>query len=237
MIWSVHISRAVYVAAELGVADLLAGGPMTAAQLAQATRVHEPSLYRCCGCPPRLGVLTEQDGRLFALTVLGERLRAEVPASVRLWALLCESLETALGFEPLTELCRQVIEACVPERDLGAESCDDRRIGQAIGRNNAAGSPVPGIMFLVTESEELPGRRHWPQRYLAVAGFWRSAPASASGLPGWSMAWERAGTSRSSRSSSMMRCSGWRCQRHGRRGCASSAVMGRRSPAASVSLT
>ena len=88
MIWSVHISRAVYVAAELGVADLLAGGPMTAAQLAQATRVHEPSLYRCCGCPPRLGVLTEQDGRLFALTVLGERLRAEVPASVRLWALL-----------------------------------------------------------------------------------------------------------------------------------------------------
>ena len=47
----------------------------------------------------------------------------------------------------------------MPERDLGAESCDDRRIGQAIGRNNAAGSPVPGIMFLVTESEELPGRR------------------------------------------------------------------------------
>ena len=106
MIWSVHISRAVYVAAELGVADLLAGGPMTAAQLAQATRVHEPSLYRCCGCPPRLGVLTEQDGRLFALTVLGERLRAEVPASVRSWALLVESLETALGFEPLTETVR-----------------------------------------------------------------------------------------------------------------------------------
>ena len=50
-----------------------------------------------------LGVLTEQDGRSFGLTVLGERLRAEVPASVRSWALLVESLETALGFEPLTE--------------------------------------------------------------------------------------------------------------------------------------
>ena len=171
MIWSVHISRAVYVAAELGVADLLAGGPMTAAQLAQATRVHEPSLYRCCGCPPRLGVLTEQDGRLFALTVLGERLGAEVPASVRLWALLVESLETALGFEPLTELCRQVIGACVPECDLGAESCDDRRIGQAIGRNNAAGSPVPGIMFLVTESEELPGSVLAAYERAASAGF------------------------------------------------------------------
>jgi SAM-dependent methyltransferase len=103
MIWGVHISRAVYVTAELGVADLLAGGPMTAAQLAQATRVQEPSLYRVLRLLAALGVLTEQDGRLFGLTVLGERLRAEVPASVRSWALLVESLETALGFEPLTE--------------------------------------------------------------------------------------------------------------------------------------
>ena len=39
MIWGVHISRAVYLAVELGVADLLAGGPMTAPQLARATRV------------------------------------------------------------------------------------------------------------------------------------------------------------------------------------------------------
>lgn len=34
MIWGLHISRAVYVVAELGVADMLASGPMTAAQLA-----------------------------------------------------------------------------------------------------------------------------------------------------------------------------------------------------------
>jgi len=148
MIWGVHISRAVYVAAELGVADLLAGGPMTAAQLAQATRVHEPSLYRVLRLLAALGVLTEQDGCLFALTVLGERLRAEVPASVRSWALLVESLETALGFEPLTELCRQVIEACVPERDLGAESCDDRRIGQAIGRTMLPAPRYPALCSL-----------------------------------------------------------------------------------------
>jgi hypothetical protein len=76
---------------------------MTAAQLAQATRVHEPSLYRVLRLLAALGVLTEQDDRLFGLTVLGERLQAEAPASVRSWALLVESLETALGFEPLTE--------------------------------------------------------------------------------------------------------------------------------------
>ncbi len=38
------------------------------------------------------------------------------------------------------ELCLQVIEACMQERDLGAERCDDRRIGQAIGRTML---PVP----------------------------------------------------------------------------------------------
>jgi hypothetical protein len=103
MIWGVHISRAVYVAAELGVADLLAGGPLTAAQLAQARGVDERSLYRVLRLLAALGVLTEQDGRVFGLTELGERLRAGVPASVRSWALVCESLETALGFAPLTE--------------------------------------------------------------------------------------------------------------------------------------
>ncbi len=44
-------------------------------------------------------------------------------------------------------------------------------------------------------------------------------------------------TSRSSRSSSMMRCSGRRCRRHGRRGFVSSQAMGRRPSAASASLT
>ena len=42
----------------------------------------------------------------------------------------------------------QVIEACVHECDLGAESCDDRWIRQAHREGGAAGSPVPGMMFL-----------------------------------------------------------------------------------------
>ena len=45
MIWGIHISRAVYVAAELGIADRLASGPMSSAELA-GQRAHEPSLYR-----------------------------------------------------------------------------------------------------------------------------------------------------------------------------------------------
>src|SRR5215469_12189107 len=88
MIWGIHISRAVYVVADLGIADLLAGGPMTAAQLAQATQAHEPSLYRVLRLLASLGVLTEHDHRSFSLTALGERLRTDVPASMRAFSML-----------------------------------------------------------------------------------------------------------------------------------------------------
>ncbi len=103
MIWGIHISRAVYVVAALGIADLLADGPMTAAQLAQATQAHEPSLYRVLRLLATLGVLTERDHRSFSLTVLGERLRADVPASMRSWALLVDSGGGMRSFEPIIE--------------------------------------------------------------------------------------------------------------------------------------
>src|SRR3954465_1226436 len=40
------VSRAVCVTAELGLADLLAAGPLTADELAARTQTHAPSLYR-----------------------------------------------------------------------------------------------------------------------------------------------------------------------------------------------
>jgi hypothetical protein len=127
---------------------------------------------------------------------------------------------------------------------------------------NMLSAPVPGSMFLVTESEELPGSVLAAYQRAASAGFQLScememgrllaALAAAVprggrvleigtgvgvGWPGWSMAWERARTSRSLPSSSMMRCSRPRCQRRGRRGSGSSQVTGPRSSAAWVSLT
>jgi hypothetical protein len=103
MIWGIHISRAVYVMAELGIADVLANGPMTAAELAQATQAHESSLYRVLRLLGSLGVLTERENRSFSLTVLGERLRSDVPASMRSWAVLVESLGGVRAFEPIVE--------------------------------------------------------------------------------------------------------------------------------------
>ena len=105
MIWGIHISRAVYVVAELGIADLLAGGPMTAAQLAQATQAHEPSLYRVLRLLASLGVLTEHDHHSFSLTVLGERLRADAPASMRSMALTVD-VAAMRPFEAITEIVK-----------------------------------------------------------------------------------------------------------------------------------
>jgi hypothetical protein len=103
LIWGIHISRAVYVVAALGIADLLVAGPMTAAQLARATQAHEESLYRVLRLLASIGVLTEHDHRSFTLTILGERLRADVPASVRSWAMLVDCFGGMKSFEPIVE--------------------------------------------------------------------------------------------------------------------------------------
>jgi ubiquinone/menaquinone biosynthesis C-methylase UbiE len=107
MILGIHISRAVSAVAALGVADLLADGPMTAAQLAQATQAHEPSLYRVLRLLASLGVLTEHDQRSFSLTILGERLRSDVPASMRSYAVLQEDAATGMRpLEPIIEVVK-----------------------------------------------------------------------------------------------------------------------------------
>jgi hypothetical protein len=77
------ISKVVFAAAKLGLADLLAGGPRSAAELAGPTRTHAPSLHRLMRALASLGVLTERDGQRFALTPLGEALKTGAPGSAR----------------------------------------------------------------------------------------------------------------------------------------------------------
>ena len=105
MIWGLHISRAVYLAAELGVADLLATGARTAAELAKATRTDEPALYRVLRLLAALGVLTEPEPRSFGLTALGDRLRSDVPASMRNWAMLADTVGFH-AYEPILDAAR-----------------------------------------------------------------------------------------------------------------------------------
>jgi hypothetical protein len=105
MIWGLHISRAIYLAAELGLADLLAEGPLTAAELARTTQADEPALYRVLRLLAALGVLTEPEPRSFGLTIVGERLRSDVPACMRHWAMLADTVGFR-GYEPMVAAAR-----------------------------------------------------------------------------------------------------------------------------------
>jgi hypothetical protein len=82
-------SRALYVAAKLGLPDLLAdGGPRSADHLAAATGSHAPSLRRLLRALAAFGVFTEDDDGCFALGPLGGCLRADAPGSVRALVLM-----------------------------------------------------------------------------------------------------------------------------------------------------
>jgi hypothetical protein len=83
-----YVSRALHLAAKLGIADLLAGGARDANDLASATATHAASLRRVLRLLASVGVFEERaDGR-FALTPLGGALRSDVPFSSRASVLL-----------------------------------------------------------------------------------------------------------------------------------------------------
>jgi O-methyltransferase domain len=80
------VTTALSLAAELGIADLLAGGPRSSDELAQATSTHPRSLYRLLRLLCSVGIFTEIQTDRFALTPLGECLRTGVPNSLSSWA-------------------------------------------------------------------------------------------------------------------------------------------------------
>ncbi len=69
------LSRALHVAAELGIADLLSGGPKSVSQLAAATNSHPPSLYRLLRMLAASGVFAEAAHGQFELTQAGALLQ------------------------------------------------------------------------------------------------------------------------------------------------------------------
>ena len=76
-------SQAIYVAAKLGIADLLKEGPSTCGDLAKATATHPPSLSRLMHALTSLGVFAAEEDHRFALTPIGRSLQSGVPGSMR----------------------------------------------------------------------------------------------------------------------------------------------------------
>jgi hypothetical protein len=92
------VSQCVYVAALLGIADLLKDGPRSPAELAKATGTHERSLYRLLRALASVGIFAEDAEGRFSLTPLAEPLRSDLPDSMRSAAIFMgEELYRAWG--------------------------------------------------------------------------------------------------------------------------------------------
>ncbi|MDQ6651261.1 MAG: acetylserotonin O-methyltransferase [Acidobacteriota bacterium] len=76
-------SQAVYVAAKIGVADLLKDGPLNIRELAAQTTTHERSLYRLLRSLAGVGIFTETEQNVFGLTPSAEFLLTEHAGSLR----------------------------------------------------------------------------------------------------------------------------------------------------------
>ena len=76
-----YVSRALHLAAKLGVADLLAAGPRSAGELAAKTGTDAAALRRVLRLLVSVGVFTEADDGAFATTPLGDAMRSDVPGS------------------------------------------------------------------------------------------------------------------------------------------------------------
>lgn len=87
MLTGYWISQALYVAAKLGLPDLLQEGPRTADDLAPAAQTRPRPLYRLLRALASVGVFAEDDRRRFSLTPLADCLRSDVPGSQRAMAI------------------------------------------------------------------------------------------------------------------------------------------------------
>jgi hypothetical protein len=87
MISGFWIARCIYVAAKLGIADLVKDRPKTAEELAAATQTHAPSLFRVMRALAPFGIFSQDEQNRFGITALSETLRSDLPGSLRAFAM------------------------------------------------------------------------------------------------------------------------------------------------------
>jgi hypothetical protein len=105
-----RISQVVHVLAQLGVADHLAAGPRSVAELAKLTDSNADALGRVLRVAASFGVFAEEPDGRYALTPLAEAMRSDVPQSQRdlllfngdemLWRSYGELMHTVRTGEP-----------------------------------------------------------------------------------------------------------------------------------------
>ena len=100
-----RVTAVIYVAAKLGIADLLGEGPKTAAELARLSDTHPRSLLRLVRALVALAVCREAPDGKFELTETGTRLAAKSERSLKAWVLV-EGEMLRVGWGQLIESIR-----------------------------------------------------------------------------------------------------------------------------------
>jgi O-methyltransferase domain/Dimerisation domain len=96
-------ARALAVATELGLSDLLAEGPLHIDELARRTKTNTTALFRLLRALESTGIFTQTAPRVFGNTPTSECLRKDVPGSQ--WPLVLQNLSKGNGpFEAWEEL-------------------------------------------------------------------------------------------------------------------------------------
>lgn len=85
------ITQGIWIAAELGIADLLTHHPCTAEELAHKTQTHGGALYRVLRALAGVGIFSQDAEGRFSLAPLGILLRTDVAASQRFFAIMMGS--------------------------------------------------------------------------------------------------------------------------------------------------
>ena len=98
------ISKPIYAAAELGIADMLTEGPKTIQELAQLSQSHAPSLYRMMRALASVGIFSEVEEKRFELTPMADLLKNGAMRSIALmfnsdwsdkaWGCFMDSIKT-----------------------------------------------------------------------------------------------------------------------------------------------
>ncbi|ALG08362.1 methyltransferase [Kibdelosporangium phytohabitans] len=81
-------AQAIYTAAKLGVADVLAEGPRTADEIAAEVGANPDGTYRLLRALTTRSIFAEQPGKRFTLTPMADALRSDAPNSVRALVLM-----------------------------------------------------------------------------------------------------------------------------------------------------
>ena len=88
LIGGYRLTQLIYVAAKLGIADLLRDGPKSAIELAASSGANPRNLYRVLRPLASNGIFAETGEGRFDLTPLAEPLQSDVPGSLNGWAII-----------------------------------------------------------------------------------------------------------------------------------------------------